>query len=110
METEGLPFGCIGLERAGHVFPTVGIIDLLMSIPAWRGWSILRGDASNNAPSASGIQGKRLVMNIHWIMNNHPLDSWRQWLVLGSSHLQSAAKISKLKVDNLTCSVFQKVQ
>jgi hypothetical protein len=43
MQTKGLLFGSIGLERAGHVFLTVGIIDLLM--------------------------------NIHWIMNDHPLDS-----------------------------------
>jgi hypothetical protein len=48
METKGWLFGSIGLERAGHVFLTVGIIDLLMSSAAWRGWSILRGDASNN--------------------------------------------------------------
>jgi hypothetical protein len=32
METKGLLFGSIGLERAGHVFLKVGIIDLLMSI------------------------------------------------------------------------------
>ena len=52
METKRLLFGSIGLERARHVFPTVGIIDLLMSIAAWRGWSMLRGDASNNAPES----------------------------------------------------------
>jgi CoA-transferase family III len=52
METKGLLFGSIGLERARHVFLTVGIIDLLMSSAAWRGWSILRGDASNNAPES----------------------------------------------------------
>ena len=46
----GLLFGSFSLERAGYVFLTVGIIDLLMSIAAWRGWSILRGDVSNNAP------------------------------------------------------------
>ena len=38
-----------GLARARRVFLTVGIIDLLMSSAAWRGWSILRGDASSNA-------------------------------------------------------------
>lgn len=43
-------FGFIDLERVGQVFLTVGIIDLIMSIAAWRGWSILRGDISNNAP------------------------------------------------------------
>ena len=51
-------FGSIGLERAGHVFLTVGIIDLLMSIAAWRGWSILRGDASNNAPLSQRDSGE----------------------------------------------------
>jgi hypothetical protein len=34
METKGLLFGSIGLERARHVFLTVGIIDLLMSSAA----------------------------------------------------------------------------
>ena len=52
METKGLLFGSIGLERAGHVFLTVGIIDLLMSSAAWRGCPILRGDASNNVPES----------------------------------------------------------
>ena len=55
METKGLLFDSIGLKSAGHVFPTVGIIDLLMSSVAWRGWSILRGDASNNAPESREI-------------------------------------------------------
>jgi hypothetical protein len=50
METNGLLSGSIGLERAGHIFLMAGIIDLLMNIAAWRGWSILGGDASNNAP------------------------------------------------------------
>ena len=50
METNGLLFGSTGLERARRVFLTVGIIDLLISSAAWRGWSILRGDASNHAP------------------------------------------------------------
>ncbi len=52
-------FGSIGLERARHVFLTVGIIDLLMSSSAaWRGWSILRGDASNNAPLSRQDSGE----------------------------------------------------
>ena len=50
METKGLLFGSIGLARAGHVFLTVGMIDILMSLAAWRRWPILRGDVSNNAP------------------------------------------------------------
>ncbi len=50
MDTKGLLFGSIGLQRAWHVFLTVGIIDLLISIAVWRGWSILQGNASNNAP------------------------------------------------------------
>jgi hypothetical protein len=58
METKGLLFGSIGLERARHVFLTVGIIDLLMSSAAWRGWSILRGDASNNAPRSKRDSGE----------------------------------------------------
>ena len=53
-----LLFGSIGLERAGHVFLTVGILDLLMSIAAWRGWSILRGDASNNPPLSKRDSGE----------------------------------------------------
>lgn len=43
-------FGSIGLERVGQVFLAVGIIDLIMSMAAWRGWPILRGDASNQRP------------------------------------------------------------
>jgi hypothetical protein len=58
METKGLLFGSIGLERARHVFLTVGIIDLLMSSAAWRGWSILRGDASNNVPLSKRDSGE----------------------------------------------------
>ncbi|HXQ35572.1 MAG TPA: hypothetical protein VN843_16260 [Anaerolineales bacterium] len=58
METKGLLFGSIGLERAGHVFLTVGIIDLLVSSAAWHGWSILRGDASNNAPLSKRDSGE----------------------------------------------------
>ena len=54
----GLLFGSIGLERAGYVFLTVGIIDLLMSMAAWRGWSILRGDVSNNAPLSKRDSGE----------------------------------------------------
>jgi hypothetical protein len=55
---KGLLFGSIGLERARHVFLTVGIINLLMSRAAWRGWSILRGDASNNAPLSKRDKGE----------------------------------------------------
>lgn len=58
METKGLLFGSIGLERAGHVFLAVGIIDLLMSIAAWHGWSILQGDASNTAPLSKRDSGE----------------------------------------------------
>ena len=54
----GLLFGSLGLEGAGHVFLTVGILDLLMSIAVWRGWSILRGDASNNAPLSKRDSGE----------------------------------------------------
>jgi hypothetical protein len=58
MKTKGLLFGSIGLERARHVFLTVGIIDLLMSIAAWRGWTTLWGDASNNAPLTKRDSGE----------------------------------------------------
>jgi hypothetical protein len=58
MEIKGLLFGSIGLERARHVFLTVGIIDLLARSVAWRGWSILRGDASNNAPLSKRDSGE----------------------------------------------------
>lgn len=42
--------GSIGWKRVGEVFLAVGIIDIILSIAAWRGWPILRGDISNNAP------------------------------------------------------------
>jgi hypothetical protein len=58
METKGLLCGSIGLQRAGQAFLTVGIIDLLMSSAAWRGWSILRGDASDNAPLGKRDSGE----------------------------------------------------
>ena len=58
METRGLPFGSIALERARHAFLTVGIIDLLMSSAAWHGWSIPRGDASDNAPLSKRDPGE----------------------------------------------------
>jgi len=46
----GWILGSIGLERVGQIFLAVGIIDLIMSFLAWRGWRILRGDISTNAP------------------------------------------------------------
>lgn len=46
----GMLLGFVGVERVGQVFLAVGVIDLIMSIAAWRGWPILRGDISNNAP------------------------------------------------------------
>ena len=58
METKGLLFGSIDLEGARHVFLMVGIIDLLMSIAAWRGWSILWGAASSNAPLSKRDSGE----------------------------------------------------
>src|SRR5512138_174103 len=54
----GLLLGSISRERVGYVFLTVGILDLLMSIAAWRGWSILRGDTSNNAPLSKRDSGE----------------------------------------------------
>jgi hypothetical protein len=54
----GARIGSIGWETAGQVFLTFGIINLLMSIAAWRGWSILRGDASNNAPLSKRDSGE----------------------------------------------------
>ena len=54
----GLLFGSIGLQRAGYVLLTVGILDLLMSMAAWQGWSILRGDTSNNAPLSKRDSGE----------------------------------------------------
>jgi hypothetical protein len=54
----GALLGSIGLERTGQVFLAIGIIDLIMSIAAWRGWSILRGDISNNAPLSKQDSGE----------------------------------------------------
>jgi hypothetical protein len=42
--------GFIGWNRVGQVFLAVGIIDIILSIAAWRGWPILRGDIANDAP------------------------------------------------------------
>jgi hypothetical protein len=76
METKGWQFDSIGLERTRHVFLMVGIIDFRMSSAAWRGRLIFGKTLQPMHLSASGIQGKWLVMKIHWIMNDHPLDSW----------------------------------
>ncbi len=54
----GVLLDSLGLERAGQVFLTVGIIDLLMSLAAWRNWPILRGDISNNAPLSKRDSGE----------------------------------------------------
>jgi hypothetical protein len=42
--------GLISWERVGQIFLAVGIIDLILSIAAWQGWPILRGDVANNNP------------------------------------------------------------
>ena len=76
MQTKGLLFGSIGLERARHVFLTVGIIDLLMSSAAWRGWSILRGDAVNHAPLSKRDSGE-VARDEYSLDHERPsLDSW----------------------------------
>jgi hypothetical protein len=46
----GSILGFIGWNRVGQVFLAAGIIDLILSIAAWRGWPILRGDIANDAP------------------------------------------------------------
>ena len=76
METKGLLFASIGLERARHVFLSVGSIDLLRSSAAWRGWSILRGDASNNAPLSKRDSGEVARDEYSLDHERHPLDSW----------------------------------
>lgn len=54
----GVLFGSLGLDRAGQVFLIVGMIDLIMSIAAWRGWPILRGDSWNPAPLSKRDSGE----------------------------------------------------
>jgi hypothetical protein len=54
----GSLLGSIGRERVGQVFLAVGIIDLILSIASWRGWPILRGDISNNAPLSTRDSGE----------------------------------------------------
>lgn len=43
-------FGFISWHRAGQIFLGIGVIALIMSIAAWRGWPMLRGDISHFAP------------------------------------------------------------
>jgi amino acid transporter len=54
----GSLLGSLGLDRAGQVFLAVGIIDLIMSIAALRGWPMLRGDISNLAPLSKRDSGE----------------------------------------------------
>lgn len=42
--------GYIGWTRVGQLFVAAGFYDFMLSIAAWRGWPILRGDVSYNAP------------------------------------------------------------
>lgn len=46
----GSLLGDITWYRAGQVFLAIGVIALIMSIAAWRGWPMLRGDISHFAP------------------------------------------------------------
>jgi hypothetical protein len=46
----GSLFGFISPQRTGQVFLAIGIIDLVMSMAAWRGWPMLRGNISDLAP------------------------------------------------------------
>jgi hypothetical protein len=43
----GLLAGFLSLDRTGQLFLALGLIDLLMSLAAWRSWPVLRGDISN---------------------------------------------------------------
>ncbi len=54
----GMLLGSLELDRAGQVFLTVGMIDLIMGLAAWRNWPILRGDVSNNAPLSKRDAGE----------------------------------------------------
>jgi hypothetical protein len=40
--------GYVGLERVGQVILGIGLIELVLSLLAWAGWPVLRGDISGN--------------------------------------------------------------
>jgi len=46
----GSLLGILTWYRAGQVFFVIGVVALVMSIAAWRGWPMLRGDISHFAP------------------------------------------------------------
>lgn len=46
----GSLLGVLTWYRAGQVFLAIGVVALVMSIAAWRGWPMLRGDISHFAP------------------------------------------------------------
>jgi hypothetical protein len=67
----GSLLGSIGWERVGQVFLAVGIIDLILSIAAWRGWPILRGDIANNTPLSKRDSGEA-ARDEYAIAHDHP--------------------------------------
>lgn len=67
----GSLLGSIGWERVGQVFLVVGIIDLILSIAAWRGWPILRGDISNNAALSKRDYGEA-TRDKYSVDDDHP--------------------------------------
>ena len=67
----GSLLGSIGWERVGQIFLAVGIIDLILSIAAWRGWPILRGDIANNAP-LSNRDSREATSDEYAIAHGHP--------------------------------------
>jgi hypothetical protein len=53
--------GFIGWGRVGQIFLAIGLYDLILSIAAWRGWPILRGDVSYNTPLNKRDTGEAIL-------------------------------------------------
>jgi hypothetical protein len=60
----------ISWDRVGQVFLAIAIYDFILSIAGWRGWPILRGDISSNAPLSKQDSGE--AIRNEYLLEEHP--------------------------------------
>jgi hypothetical protein len=72
----GSLLGLISWERVGQVSLAVGIIDLILSIAAWRGWPILRGDIALNNPLSKRDSREATCDEYAIARERHQLNLW----------------------------------
>ncbi len=64
-------FGFISVLRVGQVVLALGIIDLLISLAAFFGWPVLRGDVTNLAP-LNRQESFEIVRDDYTVNHNRP--------------------------------------